>query len=74
MKYQKRLNIWALSEIERDKLQPGQHVKAGQDGPFGVYLGQLPGGTDVVAWHGNAKSEGASYRRYLQALRQYAKR
>ena len=62
------LDIWPLPPRARAALQPGQWVKAGPDGPRGRYLGQRPGGSDVVAWVGNMKGRPG----YLQALRAYA--
>lgn len=72
MKYQKILDVWALTHEQIAKLQPGQWVKAGaSDTQRGVYLGTKPSGTVVVAWYGNAK--GHNYRAYIQTLRAYAR-
>ena len=69
-RYQPRLDIWKLNFEERAKLQPGQHITAGEDNP-GVFLGQTKGGT-VAMWEGNAK--GRDRAEYLAMLRDYAKR
>ena len=68
-RYQKRLDVWALSQEERARLQPGQHITAG--GARGVYLGQTRNGTDVAMWE---KSVPARLRAAtLGTLRTYAK-
>ena len=64
-----RVDLWKLDAAARGKLQPGQHVTAGEDGPHGVYLGGTER-TQVVAWADNAKGR---YRPYHRALRDYAK-
>ena len=71
MSFQPAVDIWAA---DRDffKLQRGQWVSAGIDGPRGRYYGTKPNGTVVVAWHGNAKASG-DYRQYQRNLLNYAK-
>lgn len=69
--FQPTVNIWAA---DRDlfKLQRGQWVSAGVDGPRGRYYGTKPSGTIVVAWQGNAKAS-RNYREYQRNLLNYAK-
>lgn len=62
-KFVKTVDIWALSSEERAKLQPGQRVTAGEDGPRGRFYGE--GSSTVVAWDGNARGRGAAYQRAL---------
>lgn len=59
MKFTKTVDIWALNEVERAKLQPGQWVSAGVDGPRGRFFGE--GRSTVVAWEGNARGRYVSY-------------
>ena len=68
--YVPAFNVWALPDYLRAAILPGQWVRAGEGGPLGRYLGQTRGGSDVVAWQGNAKGRGPSYG---AALRAYAK-
>jgi hypothetical protein len=50
MKYQKAINIWALTSTQRKALKAGQWVTAGT--AKGQYMGQKsPSATDVVVWH-----------------------
>jgi len=51
MKYQPTINIWDVPSADRSSLQRGQWVKAGKDGPKGVWIGQKENGIDVVMWH-----------------------
>lgn len=69
--YTKAINIWSLTSLQRSKLQPGQWVYAGNPSDKGIWLGVKPSGTEVVAWHGNARSH-ASYKAYVRSLRDYA--
>jgi hypothetical protein len=69
-RYTKRVDVWSLPPEARGALQPGQHVEAGPHGARGIYLGQGRGGSDVVAWEGNARGRRASY---IRTLRDYAK-
>jgi hypothetical protein len=68
--YVKALDIWPLPPRARAALQPGQWVTAGPNGPRGQYLGQRPGGTDVVAWAGNCHGRNG----YIKTLRNYARK
>lgn len=43
MRYQKKLDVWQLNIEQRAKLQIGQWITAGHDGPTGRWAGQLPG-------------------------------
>lgn len=72
MRYQKSINIWAISDSEIKKLQAGQWVYGDSLNNKGVFLGVKPSGTVVVAWLGNANQQ-ASYRGYIKALSNYAK-
>jgi hypothetical protein len=72
MKYQKAINIWAISDSEIKKLQGGQWIYGGDLKNKGVFLGVKKSGTVVVAWLGNAKFQD-SYRGYIKALSNYAK-
>lgn len=67
-RFLKTVDIWALNDEQRAKLQPGQHVKAGPDGPPGRFWGQRERST-VVAWRSNSRGKGWGYHK---ALRQYA--
>ena len=44
-------DIW---KADPSTLSPGQYVKAGPDGPIGVFQGVSPGGTVNVNWKGSA--------------------
>lgn len=66
-RFQTTLDIWALDDDARAKLQPGQWVRAGS--AFGRFLGQRRSST-VVAWSHNGKGRGLDY---IRALRSYAK-
>lgn len=69
MKYQKTINIWALTSIQRKALKVGQWVTAGT--AKGQYMGQKsPCATDVVVWH-HAEVKGYNSKR--SALRDYAR-
>lgn len=76
MKFQPTKDIWALSETQIKKLQPGQWVSAGpaeaSKDNCGVFCGVKPSGSVVVAWNGNAKSR-PSRKAYRRALMDYAK-
>lgn len=69
MRFAPALDVWSLDPAARAALQPGQWVTAGPGGPKGRYLGQRPGGSDVVAWSDNARGRPG----YGAALRAYAK-
>jgi hypothetical protein len=70
MKFTKTVNIWELSTEERAKLQPGQWVRAGENGALGRFFGE--GRSTVVAWLGNAKGS-RDYRGYMATLRDYGR-
>lgn len=53
-RYQPTIDIHKLDQRDRAKLQPGQWVRAGENGPTGRFYGS--GSSDVVAWLGNARS------------------
>jgi hypothetical protein len=63
------VDVWTLDEAQRSKLQPGQWVRAGEDGPIGRWMGQGRA-TSVVAWLGNGRGR---WRSYCKTLRTYAK-
>jgi len=67
-RYMARIDIWKLNDSQRSKLQPGQYIVAGEDGPTGRFWGQ--GRTTVAAWDGNARR---NYAAYQKAMRDYAK-
>jgi hypothetical protein len=67
MQFKPTIDVWALSQVERAAIQPGQWVKAGPNGPRGQYLGQRKSGSDVVAWQGRHAFKAAR-----RALRLYA--
>ncbi|MGZ2448484.1 hypothetical protein ACVIRO_001238 [Rhizobium ruizarguesonis] len=67
MRYLKTVDIWEWPEAERARLQPGQWVAAGE--ARGRYLGQKPGGSDVVAWQGRTRHR---WKSYVRSLRDYA--
>jgi hypothetical protein len=66
-RYQPTLDIWAIKEEDRKALHPGQWVTAGE--AKGRYLGQRPGGSDVVLW----RYPRGQHNDKLRALRAYAK-
>ena len=68
MKFKPTIDVWALAPSERAAIQPGQWITAGPEGPRGQYLGQKPGGSDVVCWNKYASGFAAKRR----VLRQYA--
>ena len=75
-RYVPRVDVWNMSPAERAGLQPGQHVMAGPRAALpaqGVWMGQTPGGTDVVAWQGNIPKGRAARAAYMAALRSYAR-
>jgi hypothetical protein len=72
MKYQKSINIWAISDKEISALQAGQWVYGGELRNQGRFLGMKKSGTIVVAWYGNANQQ-SSYNGYIKMLRNYAK-
>jgi hypothetical protein len=68
--YAPAFDIWTVPGYLRGLIQPGQWVTAGPNGPRGRYMGQKPGGSDVVAWQNNArgrKGYGAALRAYARA-------
>jgi hypothetical protein len=67
-RFQPAIDIWDLSEDQRARLQVGQWVTAGPEGPKGRFFGQ--GETTVVAWLGNARGS-RDYRGYMRTLRTY---
>jgi len=70
MKYQKAIDIHELTDTQRHKLQIGQWVTAGHNGPLGVWCGmRTPSHTAYVKWAGNMK--GMSKARRLEALAHY---
>jgi hypothetical protein len=71
MKYTKPVDIWALSTVEIQQLQPGQWVSAGASTTRGQFLGLRASNSVVVAWYENA-SQRRSYHKYIRALRDYA--
>lgn len=62
-RFSKAIDIWALSSGERQRLQPGQWVTAGPDGPRGRFYAE--GRSTVVAWNGNARGRWSAYQRAL---------
>lgn len=69
-KFTKTVDIWKLDSAARKRLQCGQWVTAGADGPKGRFYGE--GRVTVVAWLGNAKAS-RDYVGYMKTLRKYAK-
>jgi len=68
MKYTKTIDVWALTEAQRAKLQAGQWIKAGS--AKGVYLGQKASGSDVACWHHEGIKD---WKSKVSTLRAYAK-
>lgn len=68
-RYQQAFDIWTIPAYLRRYIQPGQWVTAGPNGPRGRYMGQRPGGSDVVAWRDNARGVPG----YGAALRAFAR-
>ena len=74
MKFLKAMDIQALDEAQRKRLQVGQWVYADNKSCMGKFLGVKRCGTVVVAWQGNAKRRGAgSVTSYWHDLLQYAR-
>jgi hypothetical protein len=66
MKYQKAIDIWSLTSVQRKAIKPGQWVIAGT--AKGQYMGQKsPSATDVVVWHHTDIKGYASKRSTLRA-------
>jgi hypothetical protein len=72
MKFLKAMDIQALDEAQRKRLQVGQWVYAGDKSCMGKFLGVKRCGTVVVAWQGNATRKGNKPNEYYRALRDYA--
>lgn len=74
MQYTETVNIWALSEAQVKKLQPGQWVSAGAktNDNKGIFCGVKKSGTVVVAWEHNARNSG-DFQDYVQTLMNFAK-
>ena len=64
--FTKAVDIWAMTDAEIARLQPGQWVYAGDPSHKGRFLGQ--GATTVVAW----ASRHPKGKRYFDYLRKYA--
>lgn len=71
MKYQKAFNIWALSDSEVKKIQPGQWIYAGDASTKGIFLGVKKSGAIVCAWHNNAVAS-KDYLKYIRVVRDYS--
>lgn len=54
-KFQAAVDIWAIDQQARQRLQIGQWVYAGDRSNLGRWYG-TNGKTDVVAWLGNARA------------------
>jgi len=65
MKYAKKVNIWNLDFAQRDKLQVGQWVTAGDEGPTGRWAGQRSNDIGSVSWS-RTKPDFAIKRIYAQ--------
>ena len=76
-KYQKTVDIWALSQKERKSLQAGQWITAGKGGKFetkGIWCGVGKAGNDVALWLGNLSSlKGAARLERIRFMMKYAK-
>lgn len=72
-KFRKAVNIWNMTPDMRRKLQIGQWVTAGHDGPIGRFYGE--GRTTVVAWLDNARANkgGIGYGGYMSTMRDYGR-
>lgn len=74
-KFRPAVDVWALSQKERQRLQVGQWVYAGDPSNKGRWYGSN-GRVDVVAWLGNARSWKArkgGVRGYFAAIRDYGR-
>lgn len=65
-KFLPTINIDNLSSEERKALQPGQWVRAGEDGPTGRFFGE--GASTVVAWSKRLPKG----KRHFEYLKRYA--
>lgn len=76
MRYRPTLDLWTLSPDARAALPIGQWVSAGAPDASrancGRWCGVTRGGSEVVAWNGNARKH-ASPAAYRHLLRTYAK-
>jgi len=72
MRFTPAVNIHALDDEARRRLQPGQWVYATDLDARGRFWGVKPSGTVVVSWHQNARNSG-NVRDYWQAHRDYAR-
>lgn len=75
-KFRKTVNIWNMTPDMRRKLQIGQWVTAGHDGPIGRFYGE--GRITVVAWLDNARAHakhkgGQGYSSYMETIRNYGR-
>jgi hypothetical protein len=68
MKYTKAIDVWALTQEQRQALQIGQWITAGA--ARGQWLGQKASGSDVAAWHHNGIQ---GWKKRVTTLRAYAK-
>lgn len=76
MRFIKAFDIHHVPAELRKHIQPGQWVFNSDPASVGRYMGQLKGGTDVVAWQRNARGHKRlehGQRGYYAALRTYAK-
>lgn len=71
MRFQPRVDIYAIPPALRRHLQPGQHIQAA--GAPGRWCGQTRAGVDVAAWAGNAAGYPGGRAAYFRALRDYAR-
>lgn len=69
MRFTATVAIWTLDTDARRRLQPGQWVRAGEDGPLGRWMGEARA-SSVVAWVGNGRGR---WRSYCRTIRTYAK-
>ena len=71
-RFVRTLDVWQLDASQRAKLQPGQWVTAGPNGPKGRFLGEAPRST-VCAWLGNARGAAGGPAAYFRTIRSYAR-
>lgn len=67
------LDVWALDDMARARLQPGQWITAGPGGPVGRWAGLTRSGVAVAAWRDNARRAPGGPASYFRDLLAYAR-
>ena len=67
MRYQPAINIWEVKDEDRDSLQIGQWVYAGDKSNMGRFYGH--GNSTVIAWLNNGRRIG--WKNYTKSVYEY---